>query len=242
MLSRVAPQEACFSDLHVGHAVLGEEALLLGDDQRRGIGQRDVAELGRLGHLGPGRLRDVRAAEDSSPWRRRPRPPCCLWSSGTCAGSRRAVPEFPSCSCSSLPSSSFAVRVDLDRSPPSRSSPPKTKKPHSEVAHARPPESGVAYGWPVFGPSGVTEQRDYTQASCQFQLDRYYGVKSAALSHCTTRTGSGRFAAFLSERALHSAACCGSNASRNMRLPQPNMRANRPFLAGLRDVSPRPRS
>ena len=30
--------------LDVGHAVLGEEALFLGDDQRRGIGQRDEAE------------------------------------------------------------------------------------------------------------------------------------------------------------------------------------------------------
>ena len=43
--------------LDVGHAVLGEEAFLLGDHQRRGIGQRDVAELGGLG-LGTGSLRE----------------------------------------------------------------------------------------------------------------------------------------------------------------------------------------
>ena len=40
-LSRVVPHEACFVDFDVRHAVLGEEALLLGDDQRRCVGQRD---------------------------------------------------------------------------------------------------------------------------------------------------------------------------------------------------------
>ena len=53
MLSRVAPHEACFGDLHVGQAVLGEDALFLGDDQRRGVGERDVAELRALVTSGP---------------------------------------------------------------------------------------------------------------------------------------------------------------------------------------------
>ena len=43
--------------LDVGHAVLGEEALLLGDDQRRGVGQRDVAEHAPC-HFRPGALRE----------------------------------------------------------------------------------------------------------------------------------------------------------------------------------------
>ena len=36
--------------LHVdiGHAVLGEEALVLGDEQRTGVAERDEAELGAL--------------------------------------------------------------------------------------------------------------------------------------------------------------------------------------------------
>ena len=45
-LSRVVPQDACFVHLDVRHAVLGEEALLLGNEQRRGVDQRDEAEIG----------------------------------------------------------------------------------------------------------------------------------------------------------------------------------------------------
>ena len=44
-------------DVHVGQAMLGEQALLLGDDQRRGIGERDVAEPRAL-HFRTGRLRE----------------------------------------------------------------------------------------------------------------------------------------------------------------------------------------
>ena len=40
----------------IGHAVFGEEALLLGGEQRRGIRQRDEAELGTL-HFRPSALR-----------------------------------------------------------------------------------------------------------------------------------------------------------------------------------------
>ena len=47
--------------LDIGHAVFGEDALFLGDEQRRRIGERDEAEIG-LFHLRPGRLRDVSAA------------------------------------------------------------------------------------------------------------------------------------------------------------------------------------
>ena len=46
--------------LDAGHAVLGEEALVLGDEQRAGIGERDEAEIG-LGHLRAGGLRDMHA-------------------------------------------------------------------------------------------------------------------------------------------------------------------------------------
>ena len=46
----------------VGHAVLGEEALVLGDEQRAGIGERDEAELGAL-HLGAGALRERAAGK-----------------------------------------------------------------------------------------------------------------------------------------------------------------------------------
>ena len=58
VVARRAPR-GLLGDLDVGHAVLGEEALLLGDDQRRRVGQRDEAER-RLLHFRPGRLRDVR--------------------------------------------------------------------------------------------------------------------------------------------------------------------------------------
>ena len=44
MLSRVAPHDACLATSTSGNAVLGEQPLLLGDDQRRSIRQRDVAE------------------------------------------------------------------------------------------------------------------------------------------------------------------------------------------------------
>ena len=43
IVARRAPGRL-LGDLDIGHAVLGEEALLLGDDERRGVGQRDVAE------------------------------------------------------------------------------------------------------------------------------------------------------------------------------------------------------
>ena len=44
---QVVPQGApgrLLGHLHIGHAMLGEEALLLGDDQRRCVGERDVTE------------------------------------------------------------------------------------------------------------------------------------------------------------------------------------------------------
>ncbi len=59
MLSRVAPHDACLDDFDVGHAVFGEQALLLGDHQRRRIHQRDVAE-DRLRHLRVRRLARMR--------------------------------------------------------------------------------------------------------------------------------------------------------------------------------------
>ena len=68
VVARGAPG-GLLGDLDIGHAVLGEEALLLGDDQRRGIHQRDVAE-DRLLDLGPGGLRDVRAADEARLGRR----------------------------------------------------------------------------------------------------------------------------------------------------------------------------
>ena len=51
VVARRAPR-GLLLHLDVGHAVLGEEALLLGDEQRRRVGQRDEAEIG-LGDLGP---------------------------------------------------------------------------------------------------------------------------------------------------------------------------------------------
>ena len=61
VVARRAPG-GLLGDLDVGHAVLGEEALFLGDDQRRGIGQRDEAE-DRLGDFRTGRLGDGRRPE-----------------------------------------------------------------------------------------------------------------------------------------------------------------------------------
>ncbi len=61
VVARRAPGRL-LGDLDIGHAVLGEEALLLGDDQRRGIGQRDVAELG-AGDFGARALREDAARE-----------------------------------------------------------------------------------------------------------------------------------------------------------------------------------
>ncbi len=46
--------------LDIGHAVFGEDALLLGDKQRRSVGQRDEAELGAL-HFRPRSLRKCAA-------------------------------------------------------------------------------------------------------------------------------------------------------------------------------------
>ena len=152
VVARRAPR-GLLGDLDIGHAVLGEEALLLGDDERRGVDQRDVAE-DRLGHLRARRVRDMHAAQEArlgggDDSRR-----------AACGLEERAPAQGALCPSSlharagHFASSSFAVRVDLDRSPPSRSSPPKTKTPHSEVAHRVLRESGVAYGWPVFEPSG----------------------------------------------------------------------------------------
>ena len=56
VVARRAPR-GLLEDLDVGQAVFGEDAFLLGDDQRRRVGQRDVAELGAF-HLGPGALRE----------------------------------------------------------------------------------------------------------------------------------------------------------------------------------------
>ncbi len=47
-------------DFDVGHAVFGKEALVLGDEQRPGIAQRDKAER-RLGDFGPVGMGDVDA-------------------------------------------------------------------------------------------------------------------------------------------------------------------------------------
>src|SRR6267143_1578437 len=44
-LSRVAPR-GLLHHLDAGHAVFGKEALLLGDEQRRRVGERDEAEIG----------------------------------------------------------------------------------------------------------------------------------------------------------------------------------------------------
>ena len=61
IVARRAPRRL-LQHLGVGHAVLGEEALLLGDEQRAGIGERDEAELGAL-HLGTGALRERAAGK-----------------------------------------------------------------------------------------------------------------------------------------------------------------------------------
>ncbi len=47
---------ACFCDVDVGHAVFGEQALVLGDEQQAGVAQRDEAELGALVTSGPASL------------------------------------------------------------------------------------------------------------------------------------------------------------------------------------------
>jgi hypothetical protein len=56
------PPRCLLGDLHIGHAVLGKKALLLGDGERRGIDQRDVAE-DRLGDFRAGGFCDMNAAE-----------------------------------------------------------------------------------------------------------------------------------------------------------------------------------
>ena len=56
VVARGAPRRL-LQHLDIGHAVLGEEALLLGDDQRRRVGERDEAELG-FRDLGAGGLRE----------------------------------------------------------------------------------------------------------------------------------------------------------------------------------------
>ena len=55
-LSRVVPQEACLTTSTSGMPCFSNRALFLGDDQRRGIGERDEAEDG-LGGFRAGRLR-----------------------------------------------------------------------------------------------------------------------------------------------------------------------------------------
>jgi hypothetical protein len=57
VVARRAPR-GLLHDLDVRHAVFLEDAFLLGDEQRRRVGERDEAEIG-LGGLGTGRLRDV---------------------------------------------------------------------------------------------------------------------------------------------------------------------------------------
>ena len=59
IVARRAPR-GLLRHLDVGHAVLGEEALLPGDDQRRGIGERDEAER-RLGGFRTRRMGDIGA-------------------------------------------------------------------------------------------------------------------------------------------------------------------------------------
>ena len=62
VVARGAPRRL-LGDLDVGHAVLGEEALLLGDEQRRRVGQRDEAELGALSPPGRRPARHARRRE-----------------------------------------------------------------------------------------------------------------------------------------------------------------------------------
>ncbi len=59
VVARRAPRSLLLH-FDVGHAVFREDAFLLGDEQRRRIGQRDEAELGDF-RLGAGSLRDVNA-------------------------------------------------------------------------------------------------------------------------------------------------------------------------------------
>ena len=121
-------------DLDVGHAVLGEDALLLGNEQRRGIRQSDVAELGAL-HLRSRGLRDMHAAEKARfGGGDRGRRAAVVFRN--VRRLKEAVPEFPSCSCWSFHSSSFCSWVDLDRSLRCVPRRRKQKNARSEVAHA----------------------------------------------------------------------------------------------------------
>ncbi len=61
VVARRAPARL-LQHLDIGHAMLGEEALLLGDDQRRSVGQGDEAELGAR-DFGPGPLRKCARGE-----------------------------------------------------------------------------------------------------------------------------------------------------------------------------------
>jgi hypothetical protein len=61
IVARGAPRRLLLH-VDVGHAVFGEQTLILGDEQRTGIAQRDEAELGAL-HLGPCVLRERAGGE-----------------------------------------------------------------------------------------------------------------------------------------------------------------------------------
>ena len=169
VVARRAPRRL-LGDLDVGHAVLGEEALLLGDDQRRGIDQRDVAE---------DRLRHLRA-----------RPPArCARRTGNCvctAPSSAAVPAVAfrkraaadagrSCWFRSFGhSSSDVLFASISGRPaPASAAPPATKKPQPEARRMRVPLRTAAL---LIGPSldrcrrlaTACQSRSLSiQASCQ---------------------------------------------------------------------------
>ena len=157
-LSRVAPQEACLDDLDVGHAVLGEQALLLGDHQRRGIHQRDVAEDRLGGFRVPRPARHARRTGTRSS-RRHQR--------GRAGGLQQRAPAdavllvFVVMKCCSLCRFGSARRRPVE----------PIKKPQPEMrVEARPQSGGVACR-PVIGPAAqhVWRRRSSSplQAACQ---------------------------------------------------------------------------
>jgi len=165
------------------HAVPGEEALLLGDRERRGIGQRDVAE-DRLGHFRPGGLRDVdtegklridRADERGGAgagFQKRPAaqsaPAVASRFSRHCA--RR--PFLRSCDPVDAPACRFpSFRRFVFRSKP-------IKKPQPRSASLRiPQDSGVAYR-PVIGPvapeSGGALRSSLFKCRASWRLAAYF--------------------------------------------------------------------
>ena len=162
IVARRAPRRL-LGDLDVGHAVLGEEALLLGDHQRRGVDQRDVAE-DRLLHLGTGGLREgaagklrLHGAEQRG-------------GAGACAFRklRRLILRRSPLSLSLVVIVSVVLSGLVSLATPGTRFPqsPANKKSRSLKPARRPPQdSGVACR-PVVGPS----QAAPIQASCQIDF------------------------------------------------------------------------